>query len=130
MAVQPVAVGGLALMSFARSRYKHFFSKAPPVMIDEPPDCTAQFLKWLLPKHKDLAQLTEHDLKSRDLKKIQARDALRTLQSERACMVRHIFFVLLKKSLYLYYYIEKHQTIADNTNFEDLVNKNLNMLKS
>ena len=57
IASQAPAVGGLGLMTYGSTQYHQFFSSAPPAMIDERPECTALFLKWLLPRQRQLGLL-------------------------------------------------------------------------
>lgn len=122
-------VGGLALMSFGSASYHEFFKQAPPTMIDERPECTVMFLKWLLPRQFVLRKLVERDLSTRSLKMYQARDAIATLSSEEACVLRHVHYVLLKKSLFLFYWIEGHPYIAEHTSMDALVERAVNIIK-
>ena len=100
IAVQSVAQGGLGLFRDGSREYKKIFGTSPPRLIDQRPECTVDFIAWLLPKQSVLAQCAAVDLQQRDLNFPQVALALQTLSNRKECVLRHLDAILLKKSLY------------------------------
>ena len=121
--MQPLADGGLALMADGGVEYSWMFGVSPPKSLDERPETTAELLKWLLPREKHLAELIAKDLETRDLRGTTAARALATLSNRKEQVFRRISYALLKKALYLFYYIEGKQRIALHDEFTALIDR-------
>ena len=113
IACQSPQDGGLGLMRHESREYYAIFGASPPVMIEDRPECTAQFLKWLCPKQRVLLQCIQVDLQQRNLKIKQAARALETLADRKQCVLRHIDAVLVHKGLYLFHATQKMPYIVE-----------------
>lgn len=102
----------------------------PPKIIEERPECVAEFLAWLLPKQSQLAQLVAADLATRSVSAQSAVVARATLSSREECLRRHVDFVLLKKGLFLLYNCKAHPHIAATSTFQALIDKAASIILS
>ena len=123
IACQPASSGGLALMKEGSREWKQVFDKDPPKMMDQRPECTYSFLKWLIHRQAILAQLCERDLTQRTLSEPWAKATLDTLKNKTECAFRFISCIFMQKSLYLYYFAKSKEYIAEHTNFKDIIEK-------
>jgi hypothetical protein len=130
LAVQPVAAGGLAMFRENSPEHVAIFGTQPPKVIDDRPETDADWLDWLLPKQSVLVPLIEADLASRKLKGDDGQQGLSTLKDKRACMLRHIDLVMMKKSMFMYYWTKKHNHVAACTQFASLVDKTVDAITS
>ena len=130
IATMPLAAGGLNLFQASSLAFKSVFSPSPPKMMEDRPECTAMFLEWLLPKQQTLATLINKDLSQRDLIKKSSKIAQRSLNSRQESILRYIDYVLLKKSLFLFYYIKDKLRIAEHTTFGALIERAMNIITS
>ena len=103
LATTSVANGGLALFTQTSRKFINMFNKAPPAILEDRPETVALFLKWLLPKQHTLRDLVAADIGSRQLEMRQAPIAAATLKSQHDTIFRYIAYVLIEKSLYLFY---------------------------
>ena len=120
IAVQAPLDGGLGLLTDGTPAYHDIFGKAPPRNMGERPDTTAALLEWLQPRAAMLARLVQHDAATRDLAGRQNALARATLQDVKDTMYRRIIFVCLKKSMYVYYHIEKEEHVSTHTSLPTL----------
>jgi hypothetical protein len=120
IAVADIADGGLALFPDASPAFAHMFGCGSPRSLDERPDTTAALLEWLIPRHQTLAIIVRHDEATRELKGKTNILARESLQSNADCVARRVAFVLIKKALFTYYYIEGREHVALHTNMEAL----------
>ena len=81
IAIKSPAEGGLALFADGTMEFYRIFRKGPIKLIDDRPECTFLFIKWLLPIEPTLKKLVKKDLETRDLTFKQAARALATLES-------------------------------------------------
>ena len=130
IAVQPIAAGGLGLFTEGSRDFKAIFRSQPPRLIDERPEATVLWYEWLIPKQNVLAKLIACDLRSRNLQGTDGARGLKTLQTTRDCLCRSIDLVLMKKSMFLFYYVKKKLYIAENTSFDALVKRAVDQLTS
>ena len=112
IAVHSVASGGLALFAEGSRAYHDVFSQAPPRSLAERPDTTVALLKWLTARQDVLMKVVKRDSETRTLsgkQNILARDSL-TLNADWA--YRRVAYVMLKKALFVYYYIEGKEHVC------------------
>ena len=99
--------------------------------MDERPECHADFLGWLIPRWDDLSRLSCRDQEIRNLQGETNRKAIAALASPDGPAYRRVEFILLKKSLYLFYYSKKKHNITESgTSFKALVEHATNILTS
>ncbi len=113
IATQPTNMGGLNLMKEGSRQYKWLFSKSPPKIIDERPECYAEFLRWLIPRQTQLMPLVERDLELRTLKMPQAARALASLRCIKAGALRCIDYVMIKKGLHVFYFVKGRHSMME-----------------
>ena len=123
LAVTSVADGGLALFGDGSPQFHEVFGRAPPKNMDERPDTTCALLKWLIHRQVILARLVRHDALTRHLGGQSNTLARNSLCDIGDCVRRRVLFVMLKKALYVYYFIEGHENVVLHTSLADLVNK-------
>ena len=73
-------------------------------------------------------RLAPKDVADRNLRDISATRAAATLANKKECIFRHVFFILLKKSLYLFYFCKKHHFILERSSYTKLVEDAKNMI--
>ena len=131
LAVQPVVNGGLGLYTDGSPEFARMFARSPPSSITERPETTARLLEWLLPREMVLRRLVVKDHEQRNLHDRTFIAALETLKSDRERVLRRIAYVLLKKSLFLFYYIESKKSIVDTGDvFTELVQRASDIISS
>ena len=122
LATQPPASGGLGIMTETSREFAAIFLKAPVPIIENRPECDANFLAWLLPRETVLRPLIVKDTQDRDLG-ADAQTAARCFAGWTATVVRCINFELLKRSLLLFYWVNGKQRISGNTSFDKLIER-------
>ena len=98
------------------------FDRAASVNLEERPATTAALLEWPNSRHTTLAKLAQHDRAVRTVHgkyNLIARDSL---TSNVDFVTRRVALVVLKKALFLYYYVEGKQHIAMHTGLPELWN--------
>ena len=123
LAVQTVANGGLGLYTDGGAEYAHMFQTSPPTSMEDRPETTAELFKWIMDREIDLRKLVKKDQETRTLNNDAAKTALSTLQNDEHRMFRRIGYVLLKKALYLFYYIKGKENIALHDSFSELIDR-------
>lgn len=130
IATMDANLGGLNWFREGSRAYHSLFGIQPPNIIEDRPETFAQFVKWLLPRQRLLAQLTNHDLASRTLEMKSASIAMTTLNCLDHCTQRHVLYVMLEKSLYLYYYIKEKRYISEHDDFTELMDRAAHIITS
>ena len=121
IAVLPVASGGLAMFTDGSRECVDFFKNAPPRLIEERPEATFDYMRWLITRQAQLAKLIKQDLDTRSLKGVDGRMGLETVSSLEDCILRHIDVVLMHKSLFLFHKIKSAKYIASGDSFDVLI---------
>ena len=130
IAVQPKSSGGLGLFTATSAECRRVFGHAPPKLIDERPEATLDYNLWLVERQDVLTPLVAHDLASRSLEGTWGKDGLETLESLRDNICRRIDIVLMKKSLFLFYWTKGINYISEQYAFADLVTRTVDQLLS
>ena len=123
IAVLPPAEGGLALFADGSPEYAFYFTTSPPRNMTERPETTAELLKWLQPRESVLRRVVTQDHETRNLSGQSNILARATIADRKACVFRRIAYVLLKKALYLFYYIEAKKRISVHDDLTTLIDE-------
>ena len=121
IAILPPADGGLSLFVDGSQDCVDFFKNAPPRLIDERPEATYDYMRWLIVRQSRLAPLVEHDLNTRSLQGTDGRTGLETLKAREDCVLRHIDVVMMHKSLYLFHKFKSEMYVASGDSFDVLM---------
>lgn len=130
ISVLPVESGGIAMFIDGSIPYSDFFSKAPPKNMDERPDTSAALLEWLMDRSYQLSRLCKADSESRKLAGQQNLLAIASLADTTDIIFRRVAYIAIKKSMYMYYYVQSHENVSMSTSWEDLVSRAKNILTS
>ena len=123
IAVQAPSAGGVGMFRPQSRAEQDFFRTAPPSLIEDRPECVTKFLAWLLPRHERLRALAEKDMTQRNLVFASAPLALASLQSREHFFLRHVYVIMIRKGLYLWYCNQKEPWVIRQGTFADLVTK-------
>ena len=131
IAVQPEAENGLALFAEESREFTDIFRSAPPKLIDERPQATLDFYRWLLPREGVIKKLVVQDMRLRNLSSAEAVTALSTITSTMDCALRRVYGVLMQKAMYMFVFIKKHEyTAASKVSFAELIDNAANLVTS
>ena len=122
--------GGLGLFADGSPQYAHVFGTGTPRNIDERPDTTCSLLEFLNCRHQVLEQVTRLDIATRILQGKTNQIARESLISATDFVSRRVAFVLLKKALFVYYYIEGKEHVAMHTSMKDLFDRAGNIISN
>ena len=120
IAVTPLDDGGLGLFRDASPEYAMVFGTGSPTNIDERPDTTCAVLQWVNERHVVLAKLAAHDITTRNMAGSYNNLARESLTSKTDHVTRRITYVILKKCLFMYYYIEGKEHVARHVGMDEL----------
>ena len=123
ISVNSVGDGGLGLFEDGSTDFMDFSSKAPPRNKDERPDTTVALLGWLIERQCCLMKVVKHDVATRELHGRQNKLARESIANLDHWVCRRIAYVLLKKALFVYYFVEGHENIALATDIDELFGK-------
>ena len=126
IAVRSRDEGGVAEFVEGSPEHRAFFSSAPPKLIDGRPESTIHWYEWLVPRQDMLRKLVDADLKSRNLQGDDGARGLRTLQSRQSNIFRHIDIVMMKKSMFQFYYCKGKLNVASYMSFNDFMTRTIN----
>ena len=131
IAVQSREEEGLDLMDEGGHQFAFVFRNSPPRLIDERPQATLDFFKWLLPREHVLKLLISQDMRLRNLGGADAVTALETVNASKDAALRRIDTVLMHKSMYMFYFVKKYEnTVACADSFEQVIDKASDIITS
>ena len=131
IAVQPRDHDGLDLMVEGGHDYAFMFRSAPPKLLEERPQATLDFFKWLVRRESVLRLLVVKDMQLRALGGADATTALETITSNRDAILRRIDVVIMHKSLFMFFFIKKHEnTVSCVDSFENVIDKASDLITS
>ena len=131
IAVQDEADNGLGLFQEYSREFTAIFRSAPPKLIDERPQATLDFYKWLIAREPVLKKVIVHDMRLRNLTSSESAAALETITSKLDWALRRIDTVLMQKAMYLFVFIKKHEyTASSKLSFETLIDDAVNLVTS
>ena len=122
IAVQDPEENGLGLFIEGSQAFADVFSSSPPRLIDERPQATLDFYRWLVKREPVLRRLISHDMRLRGLGGSDAQQALATITSNEDWARRRVDVVLFQKAMYMFLLMKKHcHTVAADLSFEELI---------
>ena len=121
ISVKPELEGGIGVFNDGSEEFFAFFLPAPPKSMDERPDTTVAILGWLDRRPQILTRLVRHDIATRELQGKANKIARASLTNTTHQVMRRVLYIMLKKAMYVYYYIEKHVHVALNIPFDTLM---------
>ena len=130
LAVTDPNFGGLGMCPDGSHEYNRIFGQASPKNMDERPDTTASLLEWLLLRSPELARLSRADAESRSLSGQQNIMAIASLSDNSDIVMRRVALVALKKSMFMYYMVEKYENISKVTSWSELTKRAQRILTS
>ena len=130
IAVSPREQGGLALFTNGSRRCKDIFGTAPGSIITTRPETDLQFLKLLRGKEHVLHQLASKDLEQRTKLGAETVAAVASLGDITQRIRRTIICEILERCFFLAHWSGKHQMIAMQDSWTDLVNRATGLLLS
>ena len=130
LAVTDPNCGGLGMCADGSHEYNRIFGQAPPKNMDERPDTTASLLEWLSLRSPELARLSKADAESRSLSGQQNIMAIASLSDNSDIVMRRVALVALKKSMFMYYMVEKYENISKVTSWSELTKRAQRILTS
>ena len=121
IAVLPVAEGGLGLFRDGSRQCKELFGTAPSSIVTTRPETDLQFLKFLRGKEHLLHRLAVKDLEQRTKLGPETMAAVVNLGDLRQRIRRAVLCELLERCFFLYYWNSKHNLVALETSWNELI---------
>ena len=123
IAVTPIANGGLGLVRDGSAEYKAVFGNSPPSIIVDRPESAVVFLKWWRQRCRLLTTCILNDLHRRKLKMKDAQIVHDTLTNRADVFKREVLYILLEKSLFIYYWIKSKHRLVEHDTFDSILKK-------